>query len=382
MNIGEQEVQSARTAFLSLTSFSRGAAITQSRPGRMYNCVRVKFDSHPMRCGRSAVTQGPRARLLSLPVLALLLAPVAASPRAFAASAQKENPKTIRVATSLVLVDAVVRDKSGRVVDGLTRDDFEVTDDGFTQVISHFSRDQLPLAIALVVDLSSSIIPYLEQLHQSTQAALQSLKPEDQVALFTFAFSVEKRADLTPDKNAVADQLEGLTTGGSTNINDALYQAAQYLNLKAPDARRVIILISDDVASQEGDLSSKEVENEIIKADAVLYSLRIPGNNSYFVQKYIERVGPGRLVNVGKVAPRTGGEILDVQKEGSLSSAFAELIQGLRARYAIGYTPDHSAQDGRFHSLEVRMVSGRCPGCTVRAKRSYFAKPAGPASTK
>ncbi len=302
-----------------------------------------------------------------------------ALPTAPFARVQQKKPKTIRVETSLVLVEATVKDRAGLAVDGLTQADFEITDDGLPQTISHFSRDQLPLAVALVVDLSTSIYPYLDQLRYSLQESLRTLKAEDEVALFTFTYDVQKRIGLTHNKSAVANQFDILPIGGSTNINDALYLAAHYLREEAPAARRVIILVSDNVASQEGKFAPKEVENEIIKSDAVLYSLKIPGENTLGEQKYIEMAGPS-LVNVSKIVPHTGGEIFEVQKEGSLSAAFAALILRLKARYTLGFMPDYSAGNGRFHSLEVRLASGRCKGCSVRTKRGYFAPSAPSAS--
>ncbi len=241
-------------------------------------------------------------------------------------AAQEKAAEPLRVESSMVLLEATVKDKSGKLIGGLTADDFIVMDDSFPQTISYFSRDELPLAVALVVDVSESIVPYFDQLHDSMQTVLAALKPEDQVALFTFSNVVEKRADLTADKGAIAERLEGLTVGGSTNLNDALYEAARYLGERAPAMRRAIILVSDNVPSQEGKFSPKDVENEILKADTAVYSLKIPGENSAGVQLYIEQAH-GQLVNVAKLVPHTGGEIIEVGKEGSLGLAFAAIIQ-------------------------------------------------------
>jgi VWFA-related protein len=296
----------------------------------------------------------------------------AASPSAGDSRLQEKAGAPIRVESSFVLVEATVKDKSGKIIDGLTADDFRVNDDGFPQTVAYFSRDELPLAVALVVDVSESIVPYFDQLTDSMATVLPKLKPEDQVALFTFSNIVEKRADLTADKSAIAERLGGLTVGGSTNLNDAIYEAARYLAERAPAMRRVIILISDNIPSQEGEYSPKEVENEILKADAALYSLKIPGENSAGVQLYIEQA-QGRLVNVAKLAPHTGGEVIDVSKERPLAPAFATIIQRLKARYTLGYTPvGHALQDGRYHRVEAVLIPGRCKDCRVETKRGYF----------
>jgi Ca-activated chloride channel homolog len=311
-------------------------------------------------------------RLASLAVASLFLMASIGPP-----TIAQEGPGTIRVASNLVLLDTTVKDKSGRVVDGLKQTDFEVREDGVPQTISHFSRDQLPLAVALVVDLSSSIQPFLRPLRYATATALRSLKPEDEVAMFTFTDRVERRVDLTRDKHAASDPLETFAAGGSTNINGGIYEAANYLREQAPAARRVIILVSDNVPTDGGGISPKKVEDAVLEADAGLFSLRIPGDNPGAV-RLMARVSPG-LVNVSKLADDTGGEIFDVEKQGSLYLAFEALIERLKTRYTLGYAPTHPP-DARFHKLEVHLVGGRgTPGqdYKVVAKRGYYAGSAG-----
>lgn len=300
------------------------------------------------------------------------IAAYATAPGARLSRMQEKQAAPIRVESNLVLVDATVKSKSGELRGDLTADDFRVNDDGLPQTVSYFGRNELPLAVALVVDISESIVPYFEQFTDSLGRVLPTLKPEDQVALFTFSNRVEKRADLTADKSAIAERLEGLTLGGSTNLNDSIYEAAKYLAERAPAMRRVIILVSDNVPSQEGKFSPKEVENETLKADASIYSLKIPGDNSIGVQIYIEQA-QGQLVSVTKLAPRTGGEIVDVSKDVTLEQAFAAIIRLLKARYTLGYTPiGHPLQDGRYHSVEVVVASERCRNCRLETKRGYF----------
>jgi Ca-activated chloride channel homolog len=316
----------------------------------------------------------PKHSLLAISLLAGLAAN-AAAPGARFLRMQEKQAEPIRVESNLVLVDATVKSKSGELMGDLTADDFHVNDDGLPQTVSYFGRNELPLAVALVVDISESIVPYFDQFTDSLGRVLPTLKPEDQVALFVFSNRVEKRADLTTDKSAIAERLEGLTLGGSTNLNDSIYEAARYLAERAPAMRRVIILVSDNVPSQEGKFSPKEVETEILKADASVYSMKIPGDNSFGVQKYIEQA-QGQLVNVAKLAPRTGGEIVDVSKEVTLEQAFAAIIRLLKARYTLGYTPvGHPLQDGRYHSVGVVVASERCKNCRLETKRGYFGTP-------
>src|SRR6202162_4701062 len=97
---------------------------------------------------------------------------------------QDQGQGTIRVDVNLVLVDATVKAKDGQIMSNLKKDDFEVREDGVAQKLEVFSRDELPVNVALVLDLSDSIGPFLSPLRDAAKVALGALKPEDEVSLF------------------------------------------------------------------------------------------------------------------------------------------------------------------------------------------------------
>ena len=88
---------------------------------------------------------------------------------------------------------------------GLTRDDFVIYEDGVKQEVQSFSRDELPIAVALVIDRSGSEAPYISELRRIANRTLQELKPADQVALFSFASDVQRLEGLTTDRQRIAD---------------------------------------------------------------------------------------------------------------------------------------------------------------------------------
>src|ERR1700739_4090223 len=167
--------------------------------------------------------------------------------RPIPARAQEPPQSEIRVGVNLVLVDATVKTKAGQPMSELTKKDFELREDGGAQNINIFSRDELPLDVALVLDLSDSIGPFLGPLREAASTALSALKSEDEVALFTFSTEAELRVPFTRDKSTIANQFNTFRAGGATNINDGIFVAAKQLLPIPPKTRRVIILISDDV---------------------------------------------------------------------------------------------------------------------------------------
>jgi Ca-activated chloride channel homolog len=289
------------------------------------------------------------------------------------AQAQNQQPGVIHVDVNLVLLDATVKTKAGKIMGELTQDAFELREDGVPQKIEVFSRDELPLNVALVLDLSDSIGPFLGPLRDAANTALAALKPEDEVALFTFSTEAELRVPFTKDKSKIAEQISSFHVGGATNINDGIFVAAQYLLNAPPKGRRVIILISDDVGTSAGGQGTRDIVTETIAADAALYNLKIPGYNppgTLFAAAMV----PG-LVNIHKVADQTGGEIFDVPDVGHLDAAFRALIDRIKTRYTLGYYTQANGATGKPHKLDVSLAPSfgkRGRDYVVLSKSGYY----------
>jgi len=271
------------------------------------------------------------------------------------ARGQEQPQGVIRVGVNLVLLDATVKNKAGQIMADLKKEDFEVREDGAVQKLDVFSRDELPINVALVLDLSDSIGPFLEPLRDAANTALAALKPDDEAALFTFSTEAQLRVPFTKDKREIAKQINSFQAGGATNINDGIFLASQYLLKLPPKGRRVIILISDDVGTDAGGQGTRDIVTEAIAADAVVYNLKIPGYNPPQTLMYASMI-PG-LVNIRKVMDATGGELFDVKDVAHLDAEFRALIQRIKTRYTLGYYTNASAALGKPHKLDVRLAS-------------------------
>jgi VWFA-related protein len=274
----------------------------------------------------------------------------------FLRPAQAQNPddSVIRVNVKLVIVDATVKNKSAQILADLKQDDFELREDGVAQKIEIFSRDEYPLNVALVLDLSDSIGPFLGPLREAATSALAALKPDDEVALFTFSTDAQMRAPFTKDKASIAQQITAFRVGGATNINDGIFLPAQYLLNALQKDRRVIVLISDDVATAQGGQGTNDIITELIASDAVLYNLKIPGENPPGTL-FAAAMTPG-LVNIRKVVDQTGGEIFDVPDLAHVDEVFRSLITRIKTRYTLGYYTSATAALGKPHKLDVRLA--------------------------
>jgi VWFA-related protein len=280
----------------------------------------------------------------------------------------------LKVDVSLVVVEATVRDEHGRVIDHLKRENFRLREDGVEQQISHFSRDELPLAVALVVDRSGSMGPVLRQLRDAAYDTLSQLKPGDQVALFAFASTSKRLEDLTPDRQRIADDIAGIYTGGGTNITDALFDAALYLGRAAPNRRHVVILVSDNDGTVQGYASEKDVIRTALETETSIYSIKVKADKSSRALS-LPLALPNALPGTGsvpKMARETGGEVIDTHTTGSVQSAMATVIERLKQRYTLGYKSTNRRRDGSFRKIDIQVSDG---SMIASQKYAVYARP-------
>jgi Ca-activated chloride channel homolog len=277
----------------------------------------------------------------------------------------------------LVLVEATVRDRNGGIVNDLTRESFGVLENGVEQQVAYFSRDQLPLSIALVLDCSGTMGPVLRQLHRAAFDTLSALKPDDQVALFDFAARAEMLVGLTKNRQRIADAIATIRPGGGTVIPDALYEAALYLARAAPGRRHAIILVSDNQNTEKGYCDEKRVIRQALEAEAVIYSIQVEEgshpHSMYVIPPLLEEVS-FRDVSVPKMTHETGGEVIDARNLNSIRSAMDTVIARLKQRYSLGYYSTNRRQDGAFREIDIHIKdASRDEKYTVYARRGYYA---------
>jgi Ca-activated chloride channel family protein len=280
----------------------------------------------------------------------------------------------LKVEVDLVQVETSVRDEHGRAVDNLKRQDFRVFEDGVEQRIRYFSQDELPLAVALVIDGSTSVAAALDDLRAGALDTLSLLKPDDEVALYSFTERPQQREGLTTDRNAIVEGIAEINPGGGTNINDALHAAAVYLGQQASDRRRAIILVSDNVASDRGSYDEQQVVRAALDNETVIYSIKV-GFWDYSRLHYLMHPDP-YLGWVNRICRETGGELIDSRTAGSVTSALATVLAQLKAGYTLGYSSSNRLKDGTFRTIEVRLVMHSQHSrhkYTVYGRRGYYA---------
>jgi Ca-activated chloride channel homolog len=276
---------------------------------------------------------------------------------------QDREVSVIKADVTLVPVDAVVRDKNGALVDNLQIKDFMVYDNGVAQEIALFSHEEMPLDVALVVDGSGSERSYVLELQNAALAVLRHLNPKkDQVALFCFGSGTIQLTGLTKDRLLLNHMIGKIPAMGETDIKDALWKAAHFMRSKEPNRRRAIILISDNCESASSMKNNKETLDEMLEANAILYSIQTPGDNA------------GNTVanpkEIALLAGKTGGEVINAKSLSDFHTALNSAILSLKHSYTLGFYPSDKGKEGSYHTLKVKLSSHADFG--VQARTGYY----------
>lgn len=278
---------------------------------------------------------------------------------------------TFRSGVSLVAVAAVVRDRQGRLVSALGRDQFEVFDRGEPRRIVEFRPDRAPLTVALLVDMSGSMAvgAKLEIAQRAAATMLTWLQAAgDQVALFGFDTRLEELQGFSQLKADVQRSLQGLTAFGMTSLHDAIAEAARRVAAHGGSHRAVIVLT--DGVDTSSRLTPAEVSGMAAAIDVPVYVLAVaspldlPELAATIASARARPSTSGSLVNL---AEWTGGTLSAACSVDETLGAAWEMIRELRHQYILAFEP---GREPGWHPLEVRVRSNRF---TVRARSGYLA---------
>jgi Ca-activated chloride channel family protein len=285
----------------------------------------------------------------------------------------------IRVNVRLVNVAFTVRDAGGKLVTNLTKDDFEVFDDGQQQPISFFARgEDLPLTLGLIVDFSGSQEHFVKQHEHDLRTFLKDvLTARDRAFLICFGNRLRLASDFSADSSELIDGLKKLEKRevpvigphelrfGGTAFYDAIYHATTLKLAKIDEGRKALIIFSDgeDNSSAHNMMDTIEAaQTENVVLFGIRYTETRKGGEWTARNKYGASV-------MARISRDTGGSDFDAQAA-DLRTSFREIGEQLRSSYELAYHANGLA-DGTFHKIVIRVKQ---PGFTVRTKTGYYSR--------
>lgn len=290
--------------------------------------------------------------------------PLAAALIGWTALLPASDSPTFHTSVALVKADVEVYDRQTRspILD-LNASDFTVRDEDQPRDIVYFGYDSGPVDILLLLDVSGSVQEILPKIASCATDALSTLGEENRAAVMAFTKTSALTQPLTHDFRAVAEGIRAtlsLRIGLDTDINQAVWSAANYLHDAGGTSRRAVLVITDNM--QETRIPDPVVEEQLGEASAVLDGLLVRGPVG------LPHIGyPGIL----GFARKTGGEVIEGNQA---SSRLAEMIRRIKFRYSIHFHPveTQSTKPRRIHIELTADALRRYPHALVRARRMYF----------
>jgi VWFA-related protein len=254
-------------------------------------------------------------------------------------------------------------------VNSLRPSDFTILDNGVEQTkLTFFKREtDLPIKIALVLDISGSIAFQFEEEKKAIKSFLKAVaRPSDSVMLFAFNQSVQLKSPITNNWNETARRVKGLDPEGETALYDAVSDASEWLALDSAPARRIMILVSDGEENKSRTTIDTTI-SDALNAEAAIYSVNVNENVSEDA-KLSEDAKQGAAI-LKHLAEATGGAYLGYPKNGTIADAFDKIRRELRSQYALAYKLSNP-RIRTFHRLQV-FVANRW---RVHCRSGYYVK--------
>jgi len=291
---------------------------------------------------------------MRIPLCSLCISLISAA--AWSAYGQ-ERSESIKIEASTVEVYATIYDQRNRYVDNLTRDRFEIREDGRPQQILSFETSAESLSCAILLDTTGSMNESLPRVKNSIVKLIDALGPEDAVAIYTFSERLVVNQEFTADKNAAKRAVLRTRAQGRTALFDAIAQTTQDISKRAGKKALIVFSDGDDNASMLNQQSA------VLRAQKIGVPLYAIAEGEATKSPRLEAL----LQGLGK---QTGGSAYRAKGADDVEEVFRKISEDLRHLYMLSYQPASLASDGKWRKIEVSVTGIK--GYRIRGKEGYY----------
>jgi Ca-activated chloride channel homolog len=287
---------------------------------------------------------------------------------AFAATATAQQLPSFRAGVDVVSLSVTVTDATGHYVTDLTPEQLNIFEDGVKQEIAYFNRTNVPIALVLLLDTSSSMEDKMATAREAAAGFARRVRPQDLGQLIGFADRVEVLQPFTSDQAALERAIRKTVANGSTTLYNALYIALKELKkvraAAEEDVRRQAIVVFTDGEDTSSLVGFDELLDLARRSETAIYAiaLRSPREieaRAYAVTDYSLR----------QLAQQTGGRPFFPTRIEDLAGAYGQIADELANQYVVGFVSKNGKRDGAWRKLTVRVDR---EGTTARTRLGYF----------
>ena len=295
----------------------------------------------------------------------------------------QEPGETIRVDSDLVdLKVSVVRLNPALPIPSLQPKDFVVLEDGKPQEIVFFAGEDTPFDLLLLLDLSGSTSDKIKLIRNSTKRFIESTRPSDRIAVYTFSDVIQVVSPLTADRKFLKEALKAIEKPvGGTNFWDALsYVVTSGFTGEKGIRRRAVVVMTDGVDNALPDVfgdgsrtTFEELLEKIISSDTIVFPIYLDTEKQSTKRNRIPNTAYTTARNhLAQLAEICGTKLYKANKLSDLDMVYEQVIKDLGMVYSLGYKPSNPARDGRWRSVVVQLLDR--PELLARSRRGYYAR--------
>jgi Ca-activated chloride channel homolog len=287
-------------------------------------------------------------------------------PDVVATAGLSAHVRPLKVDVNLVLVPVTVTDPMNRLVTGLDKENFELTEGNAPQEIRTFSSEDAPVSLGVIFDSSGSMSTKMERAKDAVIEFFKTANPQDEFFMITFSDEPEEVSDFTSSVDEIQNKLLFAVPRRRTALLDAIYMGVTKMR-QAKYAKKALLIISDG-----GDNHSRYTENEIRslvkEADVMIYAI---GIYDHYASTIEERLGPQLLSDITEL---TGGRAFTIDNPNDLGDVATKIGVELRNQYVLGYRPSKLVRDGKWRKIKVKLLPPKgLPPLRVYARTGYYA---------
>ena len=281
-----------------------------------------------------------------------------------------QRPPTFEVGIEVINLNLSVTDARNNYVTDLAEKDFAVFEDGIRQELSLFTHENLPISMAILMDVSASMDEKLPQARAAAAKFAKTLRPQDAAQIVQFNDRATVLQEFTSDVAALEGAIHKTAASGPTALHNALYIALKDLGKQKKSGelkRRAIILLSDgeDTASL---VSDEQVLELARKTEINIYAISLRPNRAQDRQRQAFSQAEYLLTALSR---DTGGRVFFPNSLSELDSVYERIAEELRTQYSLGYVSSNRRKDGKWRRIVVRIPSR--DELQVRHKLGYYA---------
>lgn len=316
---------------------------------------------------------------------AALLGLSATTEGAQSSGAPQISQSTFRVDVKTIEVPLTVLDSSGRIVTHIRREDFTLFEDGLPQDIRSLTLDTQNVNVVLLLDLSRSVRSQLKNIKHAARRFIDTLGPQDKVAIIAFSQRVELVQDWTTQKKKLHRAVERLQAGTYTQLYDAIHMAVgKYLT--GITGKKAIVLITDGVDAIS-DTSYARLRETILRHQASIYIINLLNSvkgdmaryrRVAFIARAMEKLGErdylekffkGKEEEMNLLAKSTGGRTFYPAEIDSLEGIYEQVARELKSQFLLTYIPNNPGAHSSYREISL---SYRLPDFKLLHRRGYY----------